>query len=117
MDEARYLADRVCIIDRGKKIAEGSPEDLINSCGGGNTLVIRGCDQAATERLTEALPYSEASGNDILVRLPEGDGIAEISRAAQIIRDGGFRCEEIYVKKPTLEDVFLNLTGGAKPEN
>ena len=41
MDEAYYLADRIDIIHKGKIVAEGSPEDLINRYGGGNTLVIR----------------------------------------------------------------------------
>lgn len=110
MDEAYYLADRVCIVTGGKKIAEGTPEDLIDAYGGGNTLVIRGCGRAAADGLAGTISGSRAAGEDVVIRLPEGDGLAEISKVAQILRDSNFDCKEIYVKKPTLEDVFLNLT-------
>ena len=49
MDEAYYLADRIDIINHGKIIAEGTPEDLINHYGGGNTLIIRECSSEALD--------------------------------------------------------------------
>jgi ABC-2 type transport system ATP-binding protein len=111
MDEAYYLADRIDVISHGKIIAEGSPEDLINRYGGGNTLVIRECDGAAMELLQRELPGSKREGRDIMVRLPEGDGMASISKAIALINGRQAACKELYVKKSTLEDVFLNLTG------
>lgn len=111
MDEAHYLADRVCLLHKGRIIAEGTPEDLINRYGGGNTLIIRGCDLKARNEISNAIPDSTMEGNDILAKLPEDDAVASISVAASIISAGNFTCEEIYVKKSTLEDVFLNLTG------
>lgn len=111
MDEAYYLADRVCVLHKGEIIAEGTPEDLINRYGGGNTLIIRGCDLKARNELINAIPDSVVEGNDILAKLPEDDAVASISVAASIINTGSFTCDEIYVKKSTLEDVFLNLTG------
>jgi len=114
MDEAYRLADRVCIIHKGGIVAEGTPEGLINRYGGGNTLVIREC--SAADEVVKAIPGSHAEGNSVLAKLPEGDGmagggIASIADAIEAIEAGGFGCREIYVKKPTLEDVFLNLTG------
>lgn len=111
MDEAYYLADRVCVLYKGEIIAEGTPEDLINRYGGGNTLIIRGCDMKAREVLVNAIPDSSVEGNDIHAKLSEDDAVASISVAASIISNSNFACEEIYVKKSTLEDVFLNLTG------
>lgn len=111
MDEAYYLADRVCVLHKGEIIAEGTPEDLINRYGGGNTLIIRGCDLKARNELINAIPDSVVEGNDILAKLPEDDAVASISVAASIINTGSFTCDEIYIKKSTLEDVFLNLTG------
>ncbi|BAI60639.1 ABC transporter ATP binding protein [Methanocella paludicola SANAE] len=111
MDEAYQLADRVCVIHKGSIVAEGSPEDLINRYGGGNTLVIRECSPDALEPLAKAIPGSTIDGNNVMAKLQEDDGMASIAKAVEVIKSGGFACREIYVKKPTLEDVFLNLTG------
>jgi ABC-2 type transport system ATP-binding protein len=111
MDEAYYLADRVDIIHKGKIVAEGSPEDLINQYGGGNTLVIRECGPKAIEQLLKEIPLSKITGNDVVATLPIGSEMSSISKAVSIINDGHYTCKELYVKKSTLEDVFLNLTG------
>jgi len=111
MDEAYYLADRIDIINRGRIIAEGTPEDLINKYGGGNTLIIRDCECHALDYLERELPCSRRIGSDIVVSLPEGDGMSSISKAVSLINEGQVACKELYVKKSTLEDVFLNLTG------
>ena len=113
MDEAYYLADRVDVIHKGKIIADGTPEDLINQYGGGNTLVVRECNSAAREKLLREIPDSRAAGNDVLAPLPNGNGVHSIMKAVSVINEGGLACKEIYVKKSTLEDVFLNLTGEA----
>ncbi len=111
MDEAYYLADRIDIIHKGKIVAEGSPEDLINKYGGGNTLIIRECGLTAIEQLLKEIPLSKIMGNDVVAALPLGSEMTSISRAVSIINDGHYACKELYVKKSTLEDVFLNLTG------
>ncbi|HTX44509.1 MAG TPA: ABC transporter ATP-binding protein, partial [Methanocella sp.] len=111
MDEAYYLADRIDILNRGKIIAGGTPEDLINEYGGGNTLIVRECSGAAMELLEKEIPASRREGRDIIIKLPESDGMAVMSRAIALINDKRAACKELYVKKSTLEDVFLNLTG------
>jgi len=111
MDEAYILADRIAVIHRGNIIAEGTPEDLIDRYGGGNTLIIRECDDTAAELLRKELPESRRDGNDIIVKLPDGDGLAIMSRAIGLIGQRRAACRDLYVKKSTLEDVFLNLTG------
>ena len=111
MDEAYHLADQICVLHKGQIIAEGTPEDLINRYGGGNTLIIRGCSQEARDELINVIPDFKNEGNNLMAKLPEGDGVTSISVAVSTINAGNFACEEIYVKKSTLEDVFLNLTG------
>jgi ABC-2 type transport system ATP-binding protein len=117
MDEAYHLADRVCILNRGQIVAEGSPEDLINRYGGGNILIVRNCSADAIGELIRAIPESKAMGNDIIAKLPAGDGMTAMAKAVSIMGSGRFSCKELYVKKPTLEDVFLNLTGEQLAEN
>lgn len=111
MDEAYHLADRVCIMSRGRIVAEGTPDDLINRYGGGNTLVLRDCAPGAIVRLAGAIPGCEISGSDVTVKLPEGDGMATLAKAMSLVAEGGLSCRELYVKKATLEEVFLNLAG------
>jgi ABC-2 type transport system ATP-binding protein len=111
MDEAQRLADHVCIIHKGSIVAEGSPEDLIGRFGGASTLVIRECSEGAREQLIKEFPGSEASGGDVLIKLAGSDSMAAISRAIAVMNSGGFSCKELYVKRSTLDDVFLNLTG------
>jgi ABC-2 type transport system ATP-binding protein len=111
MDEAQRLADRVCIIHRGAIVAEGSPDDLISRHGGDACLVVRGCNPGTMEQLIREIPDSHAEGNDLVARLPGEDGISGLSRAIEIVKGRGLSCKEIYVKKPTFDDVFLNLTG------
>jgi ABC-2 type transport system ATP-binding protein len=111
MDEAYNLADRIAVINRGRIVAEGSPEDLINTYGGGNTLVIRGCKDTAQKLLLETFPSSHLENEDVLVSVVRDNGLANISRAIEVISETGSSCKELYIRKATLEDVFLNLTG------
>jgi len=113
MDEAYYLADRICIIHKGKIIAEGTPEELIDRYGGGNTLIIRECSPEALEHLSRDMPGSKIMGNDLQTPLPQGNGMENIIKAVSVIDGDKLSCKEIYVKKSSLEDVFLNLTGEA----
>ncbi|HHX99962.1 MAG TPA: ABC transporter ATP-binding protein, partial [Methanothermobacter sp.] len=111
MDEAHFLADRVNVLHNGRIIAEGTPEDLINNHGGGNTLIMRKCSANAKNEIIKVIPDCEFEGDDILIKLPEEDGMKCMSKALSIVNQNEFACEELYVKKATLEDVFLNLTG------
>ncbi len=111
MDEAYYLADRIDVIHKGKIIAEGAPEDLINQYGGGNTLVIRGCDSAACGLLAGEIPAAELTATTSSRRSRRGRHGQHHESRVRSSTSGGIACKELYVKKSTLEDVFLNLTG------
>jgi ABC-2 type transport system ATP-binding protein len=112
MDEAYRLADRVCILHKGRIVAEGSPEDMINIYGGDNTLVIRDCSADARDYLLRVIPDSRIEGNSVLAKIGRNDGMGSLEKALAIMHAGKHTCKEIYVKKSTLDDVFLNLTGG-----
>ncbi|HEY3274346.1 MAG TPA: ABC transporter ATP-binding protein [Methanocella sp.] len=111
MDEAYHLADRICIIHRGNIVAEGSPDDLIDRYGGGNTLVLRECLAATVDALLKAIPGSRREGNDLMVKLPDDDHLDYVAGIISTARACDSRCKEVYVKKSTLDDAFLNLTG------
>jgi ABC-2 type transport system ATP-binding protein len=111
MEEAYRLADRICIIHKGRVIAEGSPEEMIREYGGDSTLVVRECSAEALGRLAREMPESRIEGNSLLAKVPGSDGMRGIERAISIMGSDDHACKEIYVKRPTLDDVFINLTG------
>ncbi len=112
MDEAEELADRVSIVDDGRVIAEGTPEEL---CRGGaeNTLRFAGRPGLDLESLLKALPDGSAA-----VELSPGSyrltGTVDPQLLATVTSwcaQNGVLADRIAVERRTLEDVFLELTG------
>jgi len=108
MDEAEYLADTVSIIDHGQIIASGTPDQLIDTHGGKKTLIIRDAGQEGMSQLPPGLSKAELrNAGDIAVPLNNGELTDILMRLGQTpLHD-----KEIEVRRPTLDDVFLNLTG------
>jgi len=112
LEEADVLADRVGIIDRGRLVAEGTPEALKAELG------------RSTVEIVPAEPERRAAFADLLARFGEPaaaapravavmlddpiDGLAELIRAADA---EGLRAASLEVHQPTLDDVFLQKTG------
>jgi len=114
LDEADQLADRIAVIDRGVKVAEGTPDQLKSSVGS-STLHLRLADPAylsqAVATLARVLP-------DEPVLTPEAAGIsvplsnADMAADALIaLREQQISVASVSVAKPTLDEVFLALTG------
>ena len=100
MEEAETLADIVAIIDEGKMISPGTPEQLIARYGGEAVIY------AQTEGKVEGLEETE-KGYRIKLKDPG-------SEAPQVLADlarRGVKVKHVEIKTPGLEDVFLNLTG------
>ena len=109
MDEAEFLADTVSIIDRGKIIASGTSNELIDSHGGKKTLVIRDAGENGLKLLPLGVEKAELrNAGDIYVPLNNG---ADLSHILVSLGQTGLANKEIEVRRPTLDDVFLNLTG------
>jgi ABC-2 type transport system ATP-binding protein len=108
MDEAEYLADTVSIIDHGQIIASGTPDQLIDTHGGKKTLIIRDAGQEGMSQLPPGLPKAELrNAGDIAIPLNNG----ELTNILMSIGQTPLHDKEIEVRRPTLDDVFLNLTG------
>ena len=114
LDEADQLAARIALIDRGRLVAEGTPEELKNSVGS-STLQLTVADPARLGDAAEAV--RRALGRDVVlsperVRLGAPLATADESTAALVaLRDAGIALASISVAKPTLDEVFLTLTG------
>jgi ABC-2 type transport system ATP-binding protein len=113
LDEADRLADRIAVIDQGLVIAEGTPEELKNQVGG-ERLEIHLCDGARGEEAVSALA-SIASDRPFLedgtVRVPVAERRGTIADAVRRLDEAGIAIDDIAVSTPTLDDVFLTLTG------
>ncbi len=108
MDEAQYLADIVSIIDHGQIIASGTPNELIDAHGGKKTLIIRDAGEEGLRQLPQGLPKAELrNAVDIVIPLNNG----ELTNILMSIGQTPLNNKEIEVLRPTLDDVFLNLTG------
>jgi ABC-2 type transport system ATP-binding protein len=115
LDEADHLADRIVIIDHGRTIAEGSPAEL--KAGGGQDVVEtqpRHRDQAdAVARVVgAAVDATTAIDADTgRVSVPVVDGTSGLAAAARALDDAGLAVDDLALRRPTLDEIFLALTG------
>jgi ABC-2 type transport system ATP-binding protein len=108
MEEAEVLSDRVGIIDHGKFIAFGTPREIVDKHGTGSKCIISKCDEKCITAIQGQWPSAEKNNGDIIIRLESKNSLPEVIYSLD--RSGG-NYEQIQVTRPTLEDVFLSLTG------
>ena len=109
MDEAEQLCDRLVIMDGGRIVAEGSPRELVATHATREVVELRfarAADQSdALARVRALAPRVEAVADRLLVYTDDGD-----ATAAAIAGDG-VGAASVFVRRASLEDVFLILTG------
>ena len=110
MEEAERLCDRVAIMDQGRIVALDTPENLVRSLGAESQIVF-GVDGRFDEALLQAVPSVtrvERSGERVVV-YGQGDGL--VGGVVNALEAGGVRFRDLRTGQPSLEDVFLALTG------
>jgi ABC-2 type transport system ATP-binding protein len=119
LDEADRLADEIAVIDHGKLIAEGTPNQLKDRLGGERLEVRLESAQDAARSVAVLAPLSDeppsAAGHDVTVAVRETHGV--IVDAVRRLSDAGIDVEDLALRRPTLDDVFLALTGHVASED
>jgi len=110
MEEAEYLADHIAIIHKGKIIAEGSLDYLIDKYGEGSILRIKNCKSKDTKDLLSEKGYEvKTEGNgDIAVKIPYKEKVLEI---LSILKKECIEYTGVDIRRSNLEEIFLKLTG------
>jgi daunorubicin resistance ABC transporter ATP-binding subunit len=113
LDEADVLADRVVLIDHGRAVASGTPSDLKSQIGEQRVDVVavdtEGLDQLIA--LLDGRFEISVSREHRIVSVPAPDEIDDLAAVTSVVRQAAVAIDEIALRRPTLDDAFLALTG------
>jgi ABC-2 type transport system ATP-binding protein len=113
LEEADQLADQIIVIDHGRVIAAGTPTELKDSAGQAS-VVLTVSDAADLPRAAELMRTcsAEVHVEEAARRLvAQADGLAAMSRIGHVFAESGIAVDDLGLKRPSLDDVFLKLTG------
>ncbi|MGW2177051.1 ATP-binding cassette domain-containing protein [Streptomyces sp. NPDC001732] len=116
LEEADRLASRITVVDRGRAIADDTPDGLKNRVGGVRIEVVAAepADLPAVVRAVERVAGSGPVVRDEEARRVHtrvADRVAALTEVARVLQDEHVEIEDIGLRRPSLDDVFLNLTG------
>jgi ABC-2 type transport system ATP-binding protein len=115
LDEADQLADRIVVLDGGRLVAEGTPEQLKRQIPGTHVR-LRFADQPALEAAARILPAAKRDDQELTLRVPSDGGSRSLRDLLDRLAEHSLDAEEFSVHTPDLDDVFLALTGHATTE-
>jgi ABC-2 type transport system ATP-binding protein len=109
MDEADFLADRIAIMDEGKIVALGTSRELKANMQKKNTMVVsaRNLTPKVVGEMRSRYAEVSLSGDTLLIT----DKYLDFREIVDRLHSAGIIVRSAHIKEPTLEDVFLSLTG------
>lgn len=110
LEEADKLADRIAVIDHGTVIAEGTANELKAKVGNEQLVII--VQKDLLKRAQEAMGAgAHVDENENSVSIPVTSGVSDVRKALESLERANITVESLSLHKPTLDDVFLKLTG------
>jgi ABC-2 type transport system ATP-binding protein len=113
LEEADALADMIHLIDHGRSVAAGSPSELKARIGDQRVDVVA-VDRLSLEDLTRRLGARfsvTVNTAKRMVSVPAPDEVRDLAEVAEVVRASGIAVDELALRRPTLDDAFLALTG------
>jgi ABC-2 type transport system ATP-binding protein len=109
LEEADQLADRIALLDRGRLVAEGTPEELKRRIPGGH-VNLRFTDRAEFDLAARTLGATGRDDEALVLQVPHDGGVHSLRGLLARLDDASIEVEELTVHTPDLDDVFLVLT-------
>jgi ABC-2 type transport system ATP-binding protein len=112
LEEADELADRVGIVDHGKLVAEGTPTELKRAIGTDMVVArVEGETDAAVKALDGVYGVVGVEARDHVLTISVEEGSSAIGPVAIALHTAAIRVRDLTLRTPTLDDVFLEMTG------
>ena len=112
LEEADQLAKKIAVIDKGKVIAQGSADELKTQVGGERIEVVVSLSQSqAAAQALQSMSSGKVVVEDDHVQVPVSGGGVKVVEAVRALDIAKIEIKEIQLRRPTLDDVFLSLTG------
>jgi ABC-2 type transport system ATP-binding protein len=115
LDEADELADRIAVLDRGRIVAEGTPDELKRRIPGGHVR-LQFTDPLALSAAAALFDGATTDDERLVLLVPGNGDVASLRRLLERLDDARIAVEDISISRPDLDDVFFAVTGQPTPE-
>jgi ABC-2 type transport system ATP-binding protein len=114
LEEADHLADHIAVLDHGRIVAEGTPEELKRRIPGAH-IRLRLADSASLAEAVRLIPEGTRDDEELVLRVPNESGIRSLRDLLARLSDD-VAVEDVSIHTPDLDDVFFAVTGSASKE-
>lgn len=115
LEEADQLADRIAVLDQGRLVAQGTPDELKRQIPGTHVR-LRFTDSADLDTAARILAGSTRDDQELTLRVPSDGESRSLRALLDVLDDNMLNAREFSVHTPDLDDVFLALTGRTSAE-